>query len=761
MFLYQKLKYKVTFVYDKEGIDKMVDNFYMDKEKLEYIGFDTETNGLDEIASHPFLKVIGWLKNIYVCDLESDIAKDFVDAFIQISKESPYVFAHNCNYDVHMVLNYGVDIETLRDINFADSGAVFRFTEYSDEIGHKKSDRQQPKDLEYIGQKYISNTSKFASKAIKKKIEQINAQRKKELKVLYDKTFNRKKDYTLSKANRLIQRMTFSRAFELHKGEVPFVDTYEPEYEEYVSFVRRNWKPANYRDVYEKEPELMIRYAVDDVVIMLEYLKLAFPKLKEIYDNDLHVFQYECDIILESVEEQRRGVLLDILYLIESRDNLNEFKNRLYEELYELLGERDFSVSATQRIAKIMERKYFVKIPLTAKGNSSLNGKSLSEIMNTTTNKELRRVCVLMKRLSSVDKYISTYIDRLLKQQKDGRFYYTVDNYGTVTGRISGNLQQQPKEGIMSWVEDTIEEKKKSVELFHPRKAFVPDKDFYWTSIDFSQQEMRIGADFTIKYGLGDINMCRAYMPYKCLSLVTGEEFDPTSKEHEKRIAVGEWVLKEDTSKLWEPVDLHTVTTAEAIPSFISDPNHPDYDEHEYERDRSYGKRTNFLKLYGGGVGALITEIGVSEELAKQLNRGFNNSFYNFVNMLKEIEKEMLLQGYTENAYGRKYFMLSQNNYYKLGNYKIQGSGSYMIKKAQIRCGKWLRENGCMSYLLMTIHDEIVFMIHKDELDEVISKMVEIMTDTRKEIPNVPMKVGVEISEYNWKDVESYKIRRD
>jgi DNA polymerase-1 len=43
--------------------------------------------------------------------------------------------------------------------------------------------------------------------------------------------------------------------------------------------------------------------------------------------------------------------------------------------------------------------------------------------------------------------------------------------------------------------------------------------------LDFSQVELRMQAHYTLPFG-GDVNMCRAYMPYHCFHYRTGEEYN-------------------------------------------------------------------------------------------------------------------------------------------------------------------------------------------------------------------------------------------
>ena len=53
-------------------------------------------------------------------------------------------------------------------------------------------------------------------------------------------------------------------------NRVPFV---EHEWQEWFDIIAELYKEPTYLDIYNEKPELMIAYAVDDIVITLEYLK--------------------------------------------------------------------------------------------------------------------------------------------------------------------------------------------------------------------------------------------------------------------------------------------------------------------------------------------------------------------------------------------------------------------------------------------------------------------------------------------------------
>ena len=141
------------------------------------------------------------------------------------------------------------------------------------------------------------------------------------------------------------------------------------------------------------------------------------------------------------------------------------------------------------------------------------------------------------------------------------RLYTSVNNNGAVSGRVSCDLQQMPKMGIKETDDDgelMLDESlldDEGEELFHPRRFIVPSDGYKLYFADMSQEELRCQAYFTILVGSPDYNLCRAYMPYGCVSepLYGNVSFDYTNPEHLKLSYDWKWYNPDGTE--WEPTD--------------------------------------------------------------------------------------------------------------------------------------------------------------------------------------------------------------
>ena len=80
-------------------------------------------------------------------------------------------------------------------------------------------------------------------------------------------------------------------------------------------------------------------------------------------------------------------------------------------------------------------------------------------------------------------------------------------------------------------------------------------------------------------------------------------------------------------------------------------------------------------------------------------------------------------------------------------NTPIQGSAADILKKAMVEIYEEFKKRGLKSKMLIQVHDELVFNVLDDELDEVSQIVRDIMEHTIE--LNVPLKVDIEYGN-NW-----------
>ena len=80
-------------------------------------------------------------------------------------------------------------------------------------------------------------------------------------------------------------------------------------------------------------------------------------------------------------------------------------------------------------------------------------------------------------------------------------------------------------------------------------------------------------------------------------------------------------------------------------------------------------------------------------------------------------------------------------------NAPIQGSAADIIKIAMIHIHQWLTKEKLKTKMILQVHDELVFDLHKKEADTVKPKVIELMRNAIQ--LEVPMDVEVGVGE-NW-----------
>lgn len=714
MFLYQKLAYNYKHATTREDIDEFISAYKRDKPP--FAVFDTETTGLNLILDKPFLLAVGYKGRVITVDWN----KDLVDTLWN-GLDGANLFAHNCKYDYHMVENGGAKVP--ETIKLYDSITVARLTEYTDSLGSLS--------LATLGEKYVDETAKFAGGIIKKILHKINAERMSSLRTAMidafpDAGFSKKrKNGNLSGTGLLTETLA------AYKKRVQFIDDDNP----YYAFIDENFKEPNYQDVYEREPNLMRSYACDDVVIAIEYLQKSLKTL-EITDPKYKVLKREAALIRIVAEMEKVGMKVDVDYVLKCRDDVLKYRELLYLEL-NFMTNKEFSVGQHEVIKRLFEHKYRILLP-------SADEKSLSIVLEKGTG-EAVDVARNIIELRTVDKWLSTYIDGKLNAVINGRIYTDINNNGAVSGRVSCDMQQQPKKPLKD---------REGNELFHPRKMFVVDEGTKMFFIDESQMELRVQAYYTMLHGkVPDKKMCQAYIPYQCKHYLTGERYDHTSTEFMKR-----WNEKKpDGSSVWEtedgpwePTDLHTETTMKAFPELT--PDAPDF-----KLKRAMGKQANFLKVYLGGVKAMMDQMGIEREVAEKLDKGFYAAFPHVKDYQDWVQEQASMYGYVENLYGRRYYMQDDRYYYKLCNYLIQGTCADMVKTFEVHISKYLKEHNLKTVMVLPVHDEIILKVPDGE-EYIIPEIKAIMESVTDVIKTIPMVADVEYSDSNWGEKKGWSL---
>ena len=347
----------------------------------------------------------------------------------------------------------------------------------------------------------------------------------------------------------------------------------------------------------------------------------------------------------------------------------------------------NFNINSTKQLGVIL----FEKLGL-ATSKKTKTGYSTDESVLESLKDEHPVVPLLLKYREAF-KLHSTYIEPLLElglKDKNNRIFTSFLQTGTTTGRLSSkspNLQNIPTFGA------------NGVEI---RRAFVAKDGFKLVGIDYSQIELRLLAHFSQDEALVD-------------------------------------AFKND-------LDIHLQTAIKI------------FGEAEAKNKRSIAKSINFGLLYGMGAKKLGDTLGISQKEAKSYIDSYFNAFKSVKDYLKSVEDKALENGYVTTLLNRKRFfdfqgaspLLRASYLREAVNTQFQGSAADLIKLAMIKIEQIYKNNENVKMLLQ-IHDELIFEI-KDEFVEEITKNIKNIMETIF-VLNVPLKVSLAIGN-SWQDLK-------
>lgn len=493
-----------------------------------------------------------------------------------------------------MVLNGGVSEKIVYNLNnISDTMGICRLS--FDAVSAR--DGGDVLGLKKISEKYVDPRAAEFEKEVKKELRRINDEKRSILKELLKpyKGWGLGKIKNVYKVKKRNDMDLFTKERKQRWVEVP------KEIEElYFKWMEEN-PFANYSEV---KREIMIEYVHSDGIYTLEIVEKFYPIVLQ--RKQKHLFEKENKLIIELLKMERTGMKVNMEYLQKCFEKCDSEIQKLYEELWKIVDDY-FTVSQEKVIAD-----YFEKV--------------LGERPKSTDKAFLKkhkdiRVSQLITRLRRLEKWQSTYISRIIEvAEYDGFFYTQYGQFNAVSGRLGSDAQQFPKERILTEEGEKYEKEHGEgsapveMEIFSPRRAFVVEGGKFnkIAYFDLSQIELRAQANYTMLLGRPDVNLCRAYMPYKCHHYITGEEYKYETKKERIRWMEKQpngnsvWLMEDGTP--WVPTDVHSETSHNTLMALSYDckKKYKEYhhtkeapvDEKSFKKFWRYiGKMFNFINL--------------------------------------------------------------------------------------------------------------------------------------------------------------------
>ena len=430
----------------------------------------------------------------------------------------------------------------------------------------------------------------------------------------------------------------------------------------------------------------------DNVCERVELLLPLKKQLRKVLEEKGHsklMRDIEMPLVFVLASMESEGVKVDEETLTWMSEALQKDSEKVQKEIYKLAGV-EFNIASPKQVGEVLfDRLKLIDKPKKTRTGQYATGEDV--LMKLAPDHE---IVSRMLEFREYEKLRSTYVDALPKMMSktDGRIHTDYRQAVAATGRLSSmnpNLQNIP----------IRTEKGRQI-----RSAFVPrDKDYLFMSADYSQIELRIAASFA-----KDETMIEAFR--------SGRDIHATT-----------------AAKVFN-VPLHDVT--------------PDM--------RRKAKEVNFGILYGSTAFGLAQNLNVSRTEASEIIEAYFKEFAaikrymdDAINMAREKE-------YVETILGRRRYLrdINSRNVATRGfaernaiNAPIQGSAADIIKIAMVHIHNWLKKEKLKTKMILQVHDELIFDLHKEEEKRVKPKVIELMKTAV--ILDVPMEVEVGVGK-NW-----------
>jgi DNA polymerase I len=431
----------------------------------------------------------------------------------------------------------------------------------------------------------------------------------------------------------------------------------------------------------------MATHLIREVETLLELTPILEQELIDNGLDDLYR-QVELPLVAVLAAMERAGLAVDVPYLQEFSKELYERLTAVERGIYDSVG-HEFNINSPTQLAAILFDE--LKLP-GAKRTATGKASTAADVLNGLRGAHPCIELILEHR--ELSKLKSTYVDALplLVNAETGRIHTTLNQTVAATGRLSSenpNLQNLPVRTELGR---------------RVRRAFVaPEPGWKILSADYSQIELRIQAHMTQ---------------------------DPTLVEAFR-----------------EGLDVHAATAAEMNNIEISDVT---------SDQRRLAKTANFAIMYGISPFGFSEQTGLSNQQASDFIRRYFERFKGVEQFQKRLLKESRETGMTMTLLGRKRIIpelkSAVHGVRAAGermaiNAPVQGTASDIIKIAMIRLYDFMTDHSMRARLLLQVHDELLFEVPEEELDDLKATAKEIMEGAM--VLSVPLVVEMRAAE-NW-----------
>lgn len=433
-------------------------------------------------------------------------------------------------------------------------------------------------------------------------------------------------------------------------------------------------------NVKNEELDKLLKFLQLEDVCACNLLEAWNITSKQLFEKNLTDLYFNIELPLEYVlfDMEKTGIKINTTVLEELSIKYQNEINNCKNKIYELAG-CEFNVNSSKQLADVL----FNKLGLSTVGNK----KQSTAVDKLEALAKTNPIVDEILKYRTFAKLNSTYVEGIKPYiKKDGKIHTTFTQTLTVTGRLSSyepNLQNIPVR---------TEEGK---EL---RKMFVPDNSGnVLLSADYSQIELRLLAHYS-----KDINLLKAY--------------------HEN-------------------ADIHRTTASQIFGVPFNEVT---------SAQRRAAKAVNFGIIYGISPYGLANNLGISPAQAKIYIDKYFETYPTIKSFMQKSVETAKKQGYISTLFGRRRnieeIYSTNHNVAMFGeraamNMPLQGTASDIVKLAMIQIFEQLEKLNLKTKMILQIHDELIFDVPKDELEQVTVLVKHFMENVVK--LNVPLEVDI------------------
>lgn len=345
-------------------------------------------------------------------------------------------------------------------------------------------------------------------------------------------------------------------------------------------------------------------------------------------------------------------------------------------------------------------------------------------------------------KLSNYNKLVkirSTYIDRFLDNHVDGYYYFGYKQWGTISGRYSSDAQQIPRPKEEGELPPEILKYNNML-----RKFFISDTGRKFIDADYESLEPHVFAHVSTDEGLRNI-FRKGHDFYSTIAIKT-EKLDGVSadKKAPNYLGIMNKPLRQSAKAyslgipygmgdfaLGKTLDISTEEAGEKIEGYLG--GFPDLSKWMRDSD-NFVQKNGFIKIESGRIRHLPK--------AKEIYKVHKDKLMDFKyrarcnKILGKEETTKLYRDYKNEINNGK-------------NVQIQGLGASIVNRAAIECAKSFLNHGIRAYVCAQVHDQLIFHVDEQDLDEAVKIIKDRMENTTK--LSIDLKAPPEIAD-NWCD---------